>query len=402
MTNYLKTREVLKRLRIEIFELFDLCKNGELQAYNKYGKRLANPDLCEKGKKDTLDEILRLVHLEDGAKATGHVIGSGRRNIEEPLLTQKEIERKARKQYNAQPDESPIIPEDCVPFDFSFPARPSEFQTLRDVQKKSKQKIKDAETFRFKKSDVKKLEIECGIEDKPKSKQFEDLTASNSKNKKTVQGFDAFIRELTIIPESDYEINIKEKRKKAVPYSHTRLGFFKKGTYWYDFLEIIRVGGFYNVGPSSAKKEYDKKQTCRKEINKKLIDTFRKEFSLQIPDKFQFFELVHSEGRGVYKLKIPIESHTKDDSKYKHCTREELLGFLLPVTKDYISCPQHNYLKGKINTIKLELIESHGMTEEEIEKEITDYVYPKTDKEEIEEAFSNHVCEEPIVPEPNY
>lgn len=166
MTNYLKTGEVLKRLNIEIFELFDLCKNGELQAYNIYGKRIVDPDLCEKGKKDTLDKILRLVHLEEGTNETGHVFipGSHWGNIKKPL-TREERERKARKLYNAQPD-SPIVPEDCVSFNFSFPARPSEFQTLRDVQKKSKQKIKDAESFKFKKSDVEKLEIENGL-DKP-------------------------------------------------------------------------------------------------------------------------------------------------------------------------------------------------------------------------------------------
>lgn len=185
MTDYLKTREVLTRLHIEVFELFDLCKKGKLQAYNIYGKKIVDPDLCEKGKKDSLDRFRHLVTVGEGTKATGSVVvtGSYNRNIEK-LLTREEQERKARKQYNAQPD-TPIIPEDCVPFNFSFPARPSEFQTSRQVQNISNSKVIKAATFIFKKSDVEKLEIESGIKDKPlpKSKQFENLTASKKDHK---------------------------------------------------------------------------------------------------------------------------------------------------------------------------------------------------------------------------
>ena len=180
MTDYLKTREVLKRLNIEIFELFDLCKNGKLPVYNEYGKKMVDPGLCKKGKKDSFDEVLRLVRFEEGTQQTGHVIGSGRRNIEKALtLTREEQEREARRRYNAQQTDSLIIPKDCVLFDFSFPARPLEHQTFRQVQNISKQKIEEILTFKFKKSDVKRLEIEYGIKDKPlsKSKQLEDLTA---------------------------------------------------------------------------------------------------------------------------------------------------------------------------------------------------------------------------------
>jgi hypothetical protein len=112
---------------------------------------------------------------------------------------------------------------------------------------------------------------------------------------------------------------------------------------------------------------------------------------LQIPGNYNFFVLYPDDGRkGVYKLKIPIRPPEKDYRKYEHHKTKKLLDYLRSITQE--SDRTFNlHLKNKIKNISSELIEHHGMTE----KEIRDYVYPKTDKEVIEKEFSNHVYESP-------
>ena len=247
--------------------------------------------------------------------------------------------------------------------------------------------------------------IETGKKAPTASKQMERLPVADinkrignveKTQKEVLQEFDAIIEAFTIIPESDYEIKIKKSGKAPISYPHHILNFKTKKTLWKTFLEIIRDNGFYNVGPSGSqdvdvKNEYDKKQKRLREINKKLIMFFREKFSSQIPDNYNFFAPYPDEGKkGVYKLQIPIKTHTKNDSRYRHKTKEELLDLLSQTFNEYARTPQ-NYLKEKIDALRLELIENHGMTE----KEIRDYVYPKTDKEVIEKEFSNYVYESP-------
>lgn len=255
---------MLKRLDIEIFELFDLCKNGKLQAYNIYGKRIVDPDLCEKGKKDSLDKILRLERLKEGTKATGNVYypGSHRGNIEKPL-TKEELERKARKQYNDQPN-VPIVPEDCVLFDFSFPASPSGLQTWHYVKKISDQKIKEAVDFKFKKSDVEKLEIEYGIEDRPlpKSKQFEDPAVSNSNKKEAVEtspekpNDPAYFQKLNLVFLKDYAKSVVT-RFSEIPFDRIVLYRYRNKHFPFKWFNIKYAMVFF-VEDTVDQQSYEK------------------------------------------------------------------------------------------------------------------------------------------------
>ena len=159
MSNYLKTEEVLKDLDIEIFELFNLCKEGKLQAYNEYCQRVVDPDLCKKEKEFAFNRILMRVHDD---LMMEHSL-SNKPGVYYANITEEEIERRARERYNAQP-EYPIIPENCVEFNFSLPACLSKDQIPQGLQRILNRKFKDAEAFIFKKSDIEKLKIERGPE----------------------------------------------------------------------------------------------------------------------------------------------------------------------------------------------------------------------------------------------
>ena len=133
----LKTFEVLKWLDIEIYQLFELCKKGELQAYTIYGEKVYVPDLCRKGKKETLDDILNDVRLAEGSKPAGTVLRYPLPKIEKELTKEEQI-KKANEIYNSQPL-VPIIPEDGIEFDFILTSRLSAYQTKKNQQKIEKQ-----------------------------------------------------------------------------------------------------------------------------------------------------------------------------------------------------------------------------------------------------------------------
>lgn len=219
----------------------------------------------------------------------------------------------------------------------------------------------------------------------------------------SAQEIDAIIEKFTIIPESDRGIKIQEpgRGKRPTTFDSEKLKFSKlDGILWKVFLEIINNEGFYSVGVSGKKGtvergEYGKRQGHLKEFSKKLRKTFNDSFSIyfssRIPDNYSFFVLYRDDGKkGIYKLKIPLKTHTKDDSRYGNNTEKELLNLLFQASNGQARSSQ-NYFMGKINTIKLKLIENHGMTKKEIEKKVTDYICSKTDKEEIEKDFSNSV-----------
>jgi len=145
MDKYLKTREVLKLLNIETFQLFDLCKKGELQAYNEYGKKIVGLDSCEKTKKLSYEVILYGIRMQEGPKPEGDSL---RRRITEELKR-----KRAREIYDAQPLDTPIIPEGCVGFDY----RLSNNATIAE------QKMTEFMRFFFKERDIKSYEIDYDL-----------------------------------------------------------------------------------------------------------------------------------------------------------------------------------------------------------------------------------------------
>ncbi|MCD6297437.1 MAG: hypothetical protein J7M30_09805 [Deltaproteobacteria bacterium] len=315
MGNYLKTKEVLKNLDIEIFELFDLCKKGKLQAYNEYGKRVVDPDLCEKGKKNSWKFYLYHIGREEESKGIKNILlsqlGSSPGNIEK-LLTRDEQEREAREQYSAQPD-TPIIPENCVEFDFALPAPPSKYQASRHFQKICEQKIEEAETFKFKKSNIEELKTEERL-------RLEKECGSDKPVPKSKQSVDEFVRSLAIYPEDDYTINIQIPGRKAEPFTASTLGFHKeRGKEWRLLQKIIQEGR-YCTG-SSKTNEGDANRNRLMSVNKKMIKFLNEKFNARIPPKYKLFEKSAKDEKGTRTPKFKMQSA----SRYSNFTKEQLL-----------------------------------------------------------------------------
>ena len=72
MDKYLSANKILERWNRRDFQLFDLCKKGKLQAYNKYGKRIVDLDSCEKTKKLSYEVILYMIRMREGPKLEGN------------------------------------------------------------------------------------------------------------------------------------------------------------------------------------------------------------------------------------------------------------------------------------------------------------------------------------------
>ncbi|OEU66546.1 MAG: hypothetical protein BA863_19500 [Desulfovibrio sp. S3730MH75] len=219
---------------------------------------------------------------------------------------------------------------------------------------------------------------------------------SNDKERKETpkQDVDAFIRELTVIPESDLEIKIKQPRKKLQTYNHERLEFRDNTTTeWTTFLGILDNSGSYTIGQAGKsdtdmRKEYDKNLSYLRAIDKKLKTAFRKEFSLQFPVEYHLYELFKTEGHGVYKFKFRVEISSKPadsplKAKYETSSKEKLLKLLKHLAGQQARTLGNGF-KLKINTVMEVLLEKHKMTKDDIE----DYISQKSDHEEINDMFS--------------
>ena len=228
---------------------------------------------------------------------------------------------------------------------------------------------------------------------------------SNDKERKQLseQDVDAFVRELTVIPESNLEIKIKKPKKKPETYNHDRLGFKDNtATEWEIFLKILNNSGSYSIGQAGTpdtdiRKEYNQKLSYLRAIDKKLKHAFHKDFSLQFPGGYHLYERFKTEGRGVYKFKFRVELSLKPadrslKAKYEKCPKDTLLEHLKNIGDQYARTLEKG-LKLQIDTIKEALLEKHKMTDDDIK----DYFDPKSDHEEINNDFSNFAKSESTI-----
>lgn len=389
LENRLKTWEVLKWLDIEIYQLFELCKKGELQAYTEYGEKVYVPDLCELGKKDSFDEILNDISIEEASKLAGRLDPYA--TIEKQLKEKEQIQ-KAHEIYNAQPL-VPIIPEDGIEFDFILNSRPSKYQSNKNLQKINNEKIKKAMTFRFIKSDVERYELEHGF-DKPDKdiEEFEkqDAQPDGLQKETTNRASDSFIKSLTVYLESNDEIKIKKYGKKP---KIIKLDFLSSPLRK-EFINILYDSGIYYVGKAGKKdtptrEEYDKKQKRLKSIDKKLINLIFERFSFKFSNKYKLFERDRARGSGWYKFNFQVGHEEKVEkgleSKYKKYSKDKLLEHRHNMQKEYSIKPGEKFLKRQIEIVDQVLIKEYKMTEEQIEI----YNSPDADKIEILKGFSD-------------
>lgn len=213
------------------------------------------------------------------------------------------------------------------------------------------------------------------------------------------QDVDGFIRELTVTPESDLEIKIKQPRKRPKTYNHEGLEFRDNmAEEWMTFLRILNNSGSYTVGQAGTtgtamRKEYDRKLSYLRAIDKKLKHAFQKDFSLQLPDKYHLYELFKEEGHGVYKFKFRVEfsgepAGSKLKAKYESYPKENLLKYLIERAGQQARTLGNGF-KLQIDTIKGVLLERDGMDDGDIEDYIEDYINQKSDHEEINNEFSD-------------
>ncbi|MFC1814350.1 hypothetical protein ACFL0M_00095 [Thermodesulfobacteriota bacterium] len=151
--------------------------------------------------------------------------------------------------------------------------------------------------------------------------ELTDLTEPVFAAGATSQPHEDFIRQLRVYYENDHKIKIQEPGKKAITWTHGPLGFKNnESKEWKGFLYIIEYPPhIFLLGPSSKteaglkipNREYEKKRKRLFMIDKKLIAFFRREYSLQLPDKFKIYERCREEGREPINLSFKLKMMKK-------------------------------------------------------------------------------------------
>ncbi len=181
------TLEVLTLLDIKMHQLFGLCKEGHLQAYDNRGRKVVDINSCEKGIKRSYERIEMVIRLNEGSKIADSVLKPWHHGVIEKPLTKEEINKKAWEEYNAQPLDTPINPdpENCVLFDFS----------------PSKKNFKSAMAFEFGKDEVLTLVKEKTLlKSEPEQKPTEQVPTYT---KDTVDQNNILIRAIAFYQDGD-------------------------------------------------------------------------------------------------------------------------------------------------------------------------------------------------------
>jgi hypothetical protein len=157
---------------------------------------------------------------------------------------------------------------------------------------------------------------------------------------------DGFIKGLIVFCESDSDIKIQEAGKRAKSFGLDSLEFRDNQTKeWKYFQEILKhPNHIFALGPaggenSTERKTYNARRSVLIAINKKLIEFFKKEFGLQIPEEYKFYEIYPKKGPGIYKFKfgIPKESYSPErlEAQYEALKDFELKEKIKDLAKRY-------------------------------------------------------------------
>jgi hypothetical protein len=220
---------------------------------------------------------------------------------------------------------------------------------------------------------------------------FDDNTSKNDENADVAIESQLSINELIICAESDEEISIREPRKKKIPFRYDNADFRYNNSDskdWKCFIGTLRTPPhrYQNVAGT------DRRRSRLNRINKKLTALINHYFSnVKIPDNGKLYELYKGGESGIYKFKFKIESvYSESESldqlqkKYQKKSKEDLISLLTDKIKAYAETPS-NYLREENEAITNILLEKHNLTKEKI----SDHILGKTNRELINEEFSN-------------
>jgi hypothetical protein len=156
-----------------------------------------------------------------------------------------------------------------------------------------------------------------------------------------------FVRALRFYFENENEIRINEPRKKPKTFNHQSLGFDRATTdEWQWFIRLIEgPDHFYRYGPSKKGhqkiKAYDANRVRLREINKKLVGFFKREYGLDMSDGYKVYEKAAEEGPGVFRFKFKAGTNI-EKSKYDRYTKDELLKKLKTLSEQVKLCSNHD------------------------------------------------------------
>lgn len=178
-------------------------------------------------------------------------------------------------------------------------------------------------------SQVKEVTTINGRLDKP-----DDITAKQ-------ESFDCFLKKLTVSYVTDESVSVQIVGKKPINYRYVHLGFRNPGKQWKAFIEILRDPDHIYALPKSQTDEllgkpvknpdYEKRIGLLKEIIKKLINFFNKEFNVNIPSNYNLLEKTPATKTRTRKFKFNI-----GDEKYSFdgFSKEQILVEIRKLTKD--------------------------------------------------------------------
>ena len=306
-------------------ELFNKVKAG-LPAYDNLGRRVVDLDTLPFKQKQTYEEIEAMVRskLVDNTRSTLLPYYQGGPVPIDMESGEEIIPNLCKAIYEGQPDE-PLIPPGCVATSFTLPAASAEvpkfFERFMLFQFKYQEVIDFEQNNGF---------IVKGQKDYPLP-EIPDIPIPHAATARDQANPESFIRSLVVSYENDSEIRIKAGTQKQKICSCEAMGFKKNSITWRTLLQILQIKDhLYHLGvahgPQKVRnKSYDINYKRLVEISKKFVSFLNNTYRLQLPDKYQIFELVKNEHPGIYRPKFIVSIFGTEDSHYDTFSNDELI-----------------------------------------------------------------------------
>lgn len=321
MLKWISGQELINNNGLKDFELFNLLKMG-LQPYESItGRKIIDSDPLERAPDQTYEEI----EANQRAKADLHVFSSSHG----PPPSETTIKLSAQRLYEGQRKKIINPHKDCIPKSFS----------LSENSFKAIKQIAEAKQWLFKRDDIleigKRSRLDLNINKNEESRQSKENldfsrdfpTEDEKPLSEKVDDFEGFIRGLKVSYESDEEINIKEPKKSAKSWRNDQLCFSTRGKYWQTLIDLLKQGddGFIIRQTKSVQgKTISVKGDHIKEINKRLIQFFEKQFNFTAPKGFKIYN--KDKGTGVCKFTFNVINAQTDGAViYESMNKDELL-----------------------------------------------------------------------------
>ena len=350
MSRWITSKELMEHWEIESFELFN-CLKGGLQPYTQHGHKIVDSDTLEYGLKYSEAEYLRWF-------------------IEQPLfplhiggaeqLTDEELIKKIEKLEDAIPEQQPQ-PLNPPPHHMSF--------TLPDGNRAAKWAIEKVMPLIFRRDKTSEFAVEKG---------FRALAEPQCDP-------EMFIEKLTFSAVNDIEIVIKEPGKKPVSHGYGAMGFQNSTTNeWRELLQIVRAPlPFFELGKSTNRKNYDRRNSILKNLNAKLTKYLRDHFSVSLPPGFKLHELDKTMSPGTHRFVFKTSSVTGNDDESLTLDQLERFSEIYKTTNDQIT--EQTYFE-KNTELGKKALEKQWITPEELGlliREKDDLKYEELEKSDL-------------------